>query len=161
MQIRPITPADAAGIEAGFEQLSPTSRRMRFFTPMPTLPPSLLRWMTTADQHDHIALLALDGDAGVGSAHAVRSHDDPTTADVSVEVIDAQHRKGVGTALLHQLRQAALHQGIDTFEGHVLVDNAPAMAWLRSVGAEFDLDEPGVLRFHVPLHRAADARVAA
>jgi ribosomal protein S18 acetylase RimI-like enzyme len=153
MEIRPITPADAPEIEAGFDQLSPTSRRMRFFTPMPRLPASLLRWMTNADQHDHIALMAVDDGAGIGTAHATRRRDDASAAEVAVDVLDARHRQGVGSALMRELRRAAVLEGIDAFEGHVLVDNTSALAWLRSAGAELDLDEPGVLRFHIPLDR--------
>jgi hypothetical protein len=54
---------------------------------------------------------------------------------------------------LHELRRAARSQGIERLTGHVLVDNGPAKALLRSAGAVLAFDEPGVLRFELPLVR--------
>jgi GNAT superfamily N-acetyltransferase len=155
--VRPIRPDDAAMVEAGFEKLDPESRRLRFFSPMPRLSPSLLRWMVNVDHRDHEALVAvLDGEPDhlVSVARYVRLKDRPTDAEVAVTVCQHRRRQGVATALLRLLRRAALANGIERFTGSVLPENRPAVAWLRSTGAVFDYSEPRERGFTVPLWRA-------
>ena len=164
VRIRPVRPDDAPLTAAGFERLDPASRRLRFFSPMPRLSPSLLRWMVNVDHRDHEALIALaaDGpDAGalIGVARYVRLRDDPSAAEVSVTVCQFRRRQGMGTALLRALRLAALANGIEWFTGEVMGENQPAQAWLASGGASFDYSEPRSPAFSVPLrrHRTPDA----
>ena len=158
VRIRPVRPDDAPLIAAGFEALDPASRRLRFFSPMPRLSPSLLRWMVEVDHRDHEALVAeaVDGPSAaalVGVARYVRLRDDPTAAEVAVTVCQLRRRQGLGTALMRALRQAALANGVERFTGEVMAENQPALAWLAAGDATFDYSEARTPAFSVPLRR--------
>jgi RimJ/RimL family protein N-acetyltransferase len=162
--IRPIRPSDAPMIAEGFERLDPESRRLRFFSPMPRLSASVLRWMVEVDHHDHEALVAvLAGEPGVavGVARYVRLKDRPADAEVAVTVGQCFRRQGLGTELLRHLRRAALANGVERFTGEVLPENRPALRWLAAGGAEFDYSEPRSTSFAVPLRRFTRPATAA
>jgi RimJ/RimL family protein N-acetyltransferase len=147
--VRPMELRDAASVREGFVQLSPGSLRRRFFSPSPRLSEELLDDLTAVGP-DRTVLLAFATDTGrlVGGARATRAG---TDAEVAVTVADGLQGRGLGTTLLRQLRRAARRQGIERLTGYVLVENEPAKRMLRSAGAHLELDEPGVLRFALPL----------
>jgi protein lysine acetyltransferase len=154
-EIRPMAPGDGAAVRAGFNALSDASKRSRFFTPMPTISRAILDDLVIADDPRRIVLLAFDGRNGrlAGGARAVRLSDDALTADVAVTVGDHYQRRGLGTRLLRELGHAAREQGIERFTGHVLMDNTAARALLKSAGAVYAFDEPGILAFEIPVAR--------
>jgi len=152
--VRPMRAADAAAVRAGFAALSPESLRLRFFSPVPRVAESTLAELTAVDPAHQLVLLAFDADGGgtlAGGVRAVRHDGDATLADVAVTVAEAQRGRGLGGALLRRVRRAALAEGIRSLGGHVLVENGPARAMLRRTGATTHFDEPGVLRFEIPL----------
>ncbi len=150
--VRAMGATDADAVVASFSTLSPASLRTRFFSPVPRLTSAIVADLTAVEPGRRIVLLALTpGGAVAGEARAVRERDDPRTADVAVTIADAWQRRGLGAALLHSLRRAALLEGIDRLGGHVLVENEPAKRLVRAAGARFEFDEPGVLRFTIPL----------
>ena len=161
--IRPMEPWDRATVRDGFGALSPASLRLRFFSPVPRLTAGLVADLTTVEPARRVVLLALDPRTGhlAGEARAIRSRDDPTVADLAVTVADDLQRRGLGTALVRSVRRAARAQGVERLAGHVLVDNAGARAMLRAAGAVLEFDEPGVLRFELPLVRRAPVAVGA
>lgn len=134
--IRPIRPDDKEGLLLAFERLSPDSRYRRFFSPTPSLTAAQLRYLTEVDHHTHEALLAIDPQTrdGLGIARFVRSPDDPTMAEVAVAVADDWHRRGLATALLHDLATRAREEGIKRFSASVLAENAPAVKLFRHIG---------------------------
>jgi GNAT superfamily N-acetyltransferase len=136
VEIRPLGPADKAGLAAGFERLSETSRYQRFLTPMVRLTATQLAYLTELDHHDHEALVAIDPPSshGVGVARYVRSGDDPEQAEAAVVVADEWQRRGVGTALLRHLAAHARRHGIKRFTGFVLTDNRAIRELLGGIG---------------------------
>jgi hypothetical protein len=62
-RIRPIDKGDRQLLQAGFQRLSPNSRRMRFFSVKKALTESDLDFLTNPDGRDHIALGAVRLDA--------------------------------------------------------------------------------------------------
>ena len=153
--IRPMEPWDAAAVRDGVAALSPSSLRLRFFSPVPRLTAGLVADLVRVDPSNRIVLLAIDPRDGrvAGEARAVRFRHDPTVADLAVSVTDELQQQGLGTALVRAVRRAARAQGIRALTGHVLVDNAGARAMLRRGGAVLEFDEPGVLRFRIELQR--------
>lgn len=151
--LRPMEPWDATAVRDGFAALSPSSLRLRFFSPVPRLPAALVADLVRVEPSSRIVLLAVDPGDGrvVGEARAVRFRDDPTVADLAVTVSDELQQHGLGTALVRAVRRAARAQGIHALTGHVLVDNPGAQAMLRRAGAVLEFDEPGVLRFRIDL----------
>lgn len=134
--IRPIRPDDKRGLLQAIERVDPDSRYRRFFSPTASLTAAQLRYLTEVDHHMHEALLAIDPQTrdGLGIARFVRSPDDPTTAEVAVAVADDWHRRGLATALLHDLAARAREEGVKRFSASVLADNAPAVKLFRHMG---------------------------
>lgn len=151
--VRPMTPADAGAVVDGFTRLSPTSRRLRFFSPVRLIDDRLAADLTAVDDQ-HLVLLAFD-EAGelVGGARATRHADDPAVADVAVTVGDHLHRRGLGGKLLRLLGTEAKAAGIDRLAGHVMAENAAGQGLLIRARAACWVSEPGVISFEIPLGR--------
>jgi GNAT superfamily N-acetyltransferase len=147
MVIRPMRASDGTAMRAGFLSLSPASLQQRFFSPIQQVPVELLDQLTVVDPATRLVLLAFDGPQLLGGARAMRL--DAATADLAVTVGDAHQGRGVGSALLAELRTAAAAWGVDRLIGHVRMDNEPAKRMLRRAGARLTFDEPGVLRFEL------------
>ena len=58
--IRPLDPRDAHHLADLFGRLSPTSRHLRYLTPMSTLPASHLRHLAAVDHQAHEAVGAFE-----------------------------------------------------------------------------------------------------
>jgi GNAT superfamily N-acetyltransferase len=135
ISIRAVRPDDKQALRAGFERLGPQSRYRRFFTLMNQLSVRDLAYLTEVDHHSHEALAAFDADGeGIGVARFIRSSDDPTSAEVSVAVVDDWQHRGVGTALLAKLVDRARAEGLSRFSALVLADNAPVINLVREFG---------------------------
>jgi GNAT superfamily N-acetyltransferase/nucleotide-binding universal stress UspA family protein len=158
IQIRPIGPGDRDALNAGFERMSPESKYLRFFGPVPHLTDAQLRYLTDVDHHDHEALVAIDPETGdgVGVARFVRTDDG--VAEPAIAVIDDWQGRGVGGALLDQLAERAREEGVTMFAAPVLAHNEAAIATLRRLG-ETRIERQG---HEVELHiRLDEPRAAA
>lgn len=136
MLIRPIGPDDKERLLDAFERSSPESRYRRFFSPTPRLAAAQLRYLTEVDHHSHEALQAVDPqtERGLGVARFVRSHDDPSVAEVAVAVVDDWQGRGLASTLLHDLAARARDEGIERFSASVLAENYPVMKLFRRMG---------------------------
>jgi len=153
--IRQIGPADTDLLADAFTRLSPRSRRLRFLGPKKALTAAELRYLTHIDHDHHEAIGALhrsDG-RGLGVARYIRSTDDPLDAECAVTVVDAWHRRGLGTELLARLADRARRAGIRRFTGLVASDNVAMVNLLLNLRAEVCLvpDEASTVRFAVSL----------
>lgn len=127
----------------GFERLSETSRRNRFFVALKELPDSVVQYFTEVDGVDHAALVALsvpenaqEAERGLGVARFVRLKDDPTAAELAVTVVDDVQRLGLGTLLVGTLAAAARERAVESFTANVLWSNTNVRRWLLGLGAE-------------------------
>jgi RimJ/RimL family protein N-acetyltransferase len=136
--IRPIEPADADELRAGFERLSAVSRFRRFRVRVGRLTMRQLAETTHVDHTSHEALVALVAATGegIGIAGYVRSADDPSQAELTCTVADAWQHRGVGTALIGRLAARARAVGIERFTTSILVGNEPARRLLARVADE-------------------------
>jgi RimJ/RimL family protein N-acetyltransferase len=101
-------PADAPAVRLLLRGLSDRSRWLRFFSACPDLAQAA-RWATEVDHDRRLGLVATverDGRV-VGHAGLERESDRPERAEVALEIADAMQGKGLGTALLCQLAEAA------------------------------------------------------
>src|SRR3954447_8070408 len=95
--VRPITPQDKPLLVDGLRRISPETAMRRFLSPKFRFTPAELRYLTEVDQHDHIALVAVDvADPSllIAVARCVRVAAD--TADVAVVVGDPWQGLGLG-----------------------------------------------------------------
>jgi GNAT superfamily N-acetyltransferase len=159
--IRPLVASDRDELAEGFRQLSPESRRLRFFRPPDELSEPVLDYLTRLDYDLHYALgaRAIDepGRPGVGVARWVRTEDDRRRAEPAVTVLDAYQRRGVGTALLSVLAARAVERGIEVFAAKVLWENEDWLHSLQELGARIEPAEPGVasIEFDLVVHEPA------
>jgi protein lysine acetyltransferase len=91
------------------------------------------------------------GQPGVGVARFARDHDDPSTAEAAVTVLDAYCNRGIGRILLTSLVEEARTHGITTFVASVKWENKVLLDSLRAYGAVVVPDEPGVAAVRVKL----------
>jgi RimJ/RimL family protein N-acetyltransferase len=178
VRVRPIEPSDRDALAAAFERLSDESRYRRFLGPVEHLGPSMLRYLTEVDNHDHEALAAFDrGGNLVGVGRWVRERDGPgDRAEAAVTVADDWQGRGLGTALTALIAERALDEGIDRFTATMLAENREMLDLLTSVGSvavtgregstvevevALEPERPGAGRGLYRLLRATASRVAA
>ena len=142
--LRPITPQDAAALQAFHVRQSPESTYLRFFAPMPRLSDADLARFTTVDHVNRVALVATVGDdiVAVGRFDRIQPH----TAEVAFNVSDAHQGRGLGSVLLEHLAAAAREHGVHRFVAEVLPQNRRMLGVFRDAGYEVRHDfEDGVV----------------
>jgi GNAT superfamily N-acetyltransferase len=152
--VREIEPADAAELQHAFGQLTARSRYQRFLTGTPSLSNADARTLTTVDQRNHVALVAMPADlpdAMVGVARFIRDRQAPLEADLAITVADEWQGMGVGTGLLHLLIGRARRAGIRRFTVDVLEDNVVVRALVTSAGGVIAPAGSGVMTGYISL----------
>ena len=155
LALRPITADDKARIVEGLRSISAETSYRRFFTPAFYPTDEQLHYLTDVDGEHHMALGAVnaesDDTSGVGVARYIRLPDAPTVAEAAVLVIDAYHRRGIGSILLMALSRYACEHGIETFRGYVLRENDAFLTYLRTIGATSSFLGEGMVQVDVPV----------
>jgi acetyltransferase len=158
--VRPLLPDDRAELAARYEQLSPASRRRRFFGTPDRLSEHVLDYLTDLDYRTHFAwaAFAIDepGTPGIAVARYICDHRVATVAEIAVTVLDRYQHRGLGTLLTQLLADVAASNGVRTFVGYVLWENADAVARLRAEGARIAPAEPGMARIEIDLPAPPD-----
>ena len=142
----PARPTDAPAVTLLLNRLSDRSRWLRFFSACPDLAKAA-RWATEVDNDRRCGLVAtVDGHGQVvGHAGLERESGRPERAEVALEVADAIQGKGLGTALLCQLAQAANQLGIQVLDAEVLPENRQMLRVFRDCGYPLKVHSlPGV-----------------
>lgn len=127
--VRPMSPADRAELQAGFQQLSEDTKYRRFMCSKPRL--------TSADAHllfdcEGLAVVLVwprtsCDDVVLGIAHAIPVPGQPGTAEFCVVVADEIQGRGAGHLLTDALVQQARLEGIEYLTGYMFASNkAPA-----------------------------------
>jgi ribosomal protein S18 acetylase RimI-like enzyme len=155
--LRYIQPADASELRRAFLALSPETRYRRFFGAVTDLDDVALRYLTSVDGQNHVAIVAttdsldLKTERGIGVARFVRSASVPHIAEAAVTVVDDMQRRGIGTHLTTALARAARERGIDDFRCEVLESNTVVVRALAEAGATVVEQGGGVVVLNVPL----------
>jgi GNAT superfamily N-acetyltransferase len=131
--LRPLEPGDRRALEELYLSLSPESRRLRFFTPAPTLDRSQMRFVLGADGDRHVAWGAFRKDRLVAVARYVCGAG-RRLAELAATVADHWQGRGLGGLLLEALAADADARGIERFSYSVLGDNRKALRLLTSFG---------------------------
>ena len=131
--IRPITKSDAAAERDFIQELSPTSRRMRFLGQVGVPSNEMIALLTDIDYVQDVAFAATVAGASEDRIVGVsRYGTDPAgiRCECAVVVGDAWQGKGLGTALMKHLIEVARSRGIhsmyslDSSENHAMSDLA-------------------------------------
>jgi GNAT superfamily N-acetyltransferase len=136
VRVRPLRATDRAIYERAVMDLSPRSRYLRFFAPIPRLSERLLDQMTQTDRHYHVAYVALtlDESSAVGVVRYVLSADNPTEGEVAIAVADDWQRCGLGGQLLRQTVEHAHVAGLESLTATTLLENRGAAGLLQASG---------------------------
>jgi acetyltransferase len=146
--VRPIREGDKALLEGGLGQLSAESRHKRFLTAKPRFTAAELRYLTEIDGIDHVAYVALRGDAPeelIAVARLVRDPERPESAEVAVTVGDCWQRRGVGTLLGSVLATAARDRGVRWLTATMAADNVAAHRLFEQISSHLHQERDGAV----------------
>ena len=143
--VRPIRPEDGPALQALFARLAPEDIRMRFFSPLKSLPPALAARLTQIDYDREMALIAspiLSPTPGHGQAPeaeisaVVRISCDPDNerAEYAILVRSDLKGRGIGYGLMNLIIAHARQRGVQEVFGDVLRENQPMLQLCRDLG---------------------------
>jgi RimJ/RimL family protein N-acetyltransferase len=138
VRIRPIRPEDKALLKWGLAHLSAGTIQRRFLSPKPRFTEAELRYLTEVDGHDHVALVAIDGDGGLAGVGRFVRLEDPIEAEIAVVVADPLQGQGLGTRIGYELVEEAVRHGIARFTATIQGDNRPAHRLLAKLTARLE-----------------------
>ena len=134
--LRPVRPQDAVAFNRFFARLKPDDVRLRFFSPLRSLPANLLARLTQIDYDRDMAFALFDtSDEIMGVAH-LSSDPDKLKAEYAVLVRSDLKGQGIGRVLMQKIIAYAKRQGIGEIFGDVLEENAMMLALCRELGFE-------------------------
>lgn len=149
LEVRPLTEIYREAVRDLHDRCSPESRRFRYFTSMPALPPRVFDRL--CDRSKGQSLVAGHDGQVVAMANLMFTPD-PGIAEMAFLVEDGWQGKGVGTALARRLVQIARDQGYAEVRASMLSDNARMRSLLVRLGATLAYTEdPGVVEARLPV----------
>jgi acetyltransferase len=149
MTLRPIRPEDAGELSRLIADLTPEDARLRFFTPIRSLEPSLLARFTQIDYDREMAFVMLKEGEPDRFLAVVRLAADPDNirAEFAIVVRSDLHRRGIGRMLMTRLIEYARSRGLTELFGDILAENAPMLALCSQLGFAVRATETaGVMR---------------
>lgn len=158
VMVRRMTRDDSPVLDAVFAGLSGRSRFLRYHAATPRLTRRMRTALLDLDGRRHVALVAEVGPGdprrAVGIARLIDLGDG--CAEVAVEVVDAWHRRGVGTRLLESVAHHADLLGYVEFHADVLPENLGMRLLLTKVFPDSEIHRiDGTLRIG---HRVRSSR---
>ena len=161
--VRPIEPADAPALRAGFQALSPEEVRLRFLHPLAELTEAESQRLANVDPRREFVLVAAEpyppGQALVlAVARASLRADSARDAEFALIVGRLVAGQGLGKLLLRRLLAWARRRRLQTLRGTVSLDNTVMLQLAQELGFSRQLvaGEQGTAR--IELHLAARPR---
>lgn len=136
LRIRALRRGEEGPIRELDAHLSPRTRYLRFFTPMPALPDSVVQALVRVDYRRQLALIAEHDDGAGGEIVGLGSFaaNDDRSVEVALVIRDEWQHQSVGTELARRLLHAAEARGFHRFTGWVLSENVAIRRLLRQMG---------------------------
>lgn len=150
MLLRPVKPEDAPAFLQLFDHLAPDDIRMRFFSPLRTLPKALLARLTQIDYDREMAFVLVDGDDVIGVAR-LSADPDNVRAEFALTVRSDRQRHGLGHFLMQKLITYARERGLSELFGDVLHENELMLALCRELGFQIGIPSTGIARVTLKL----------
>jgi len=151
--LRPVRPTDAAAFTRFFGRLAPDDVRLRFFSPLRSLPPNLLARLTQIDYDREMAFVLFDAsDELMGIAH-FSADPDKVKAEYAVMVRSDLKGQGIGTALMQRIIAYAKRFGVGELFGDVLEENTMMLSLCKDLGCTMVAvpGSPGIVRSSLTL----------
>ncbi len=155
VRIRPARAEDRTLVEDYLIELSPETRRLRFWSQAIDVG-ALAQRVVDVDYDDRLTLLVMRGEEMIGGAQYVRL--DGRRAEISLSVTDAWQGRGIGSILLGHLAQAAAANGVAIFVAEVLAENHRMINVFRASGFPVSIRAlPGSIEVEFPISLTSDA----
>jgi GNAT superfamily N-acetyltransferase len=142
--VRPLLEEDRPLVAEAYRRLSPEARYQRFWTRTgEMIGREMLDRLTSQDPLRHMTWTLLDPARefpGVGGASWWRDASDPEAAEISMMVLDDDHRRGIGTLLLAVMWLSAYRAGVERIVAYTLVENRRAANWMSDCGGAGEWD---------------------
>ncbi|MFG1946671.1 GNAT family N-acetyltransferase [Nonomuraea sp. NPDC048826] len=147
--IKTLTPVYREAVRDLHDRCSPESRRFRYFTALPTLPPRMFERLCDR-RRGHSIIAGNDGQV-VALANLVFTAD-PGIAEMAFLVEDRWQGRGLGAILARTLVRQARDLGYAEVRTSMLADNVRMRRLLLSLGATLCYtDDPGVVEGRLPV----------
>ncbi|MDX3107580.1 GNAT family N-acetyltransferase [Nonomuraea angiospora] len=147
--VRPLTSIYREAVRDLHDRCSPESRRFRYFTSMPALPPRTFDRL--CDRSRGFSLVGGHDGQVVAMANLMFTPD-PGIAEMAFLVEDRWQGRGLGTAMARMLVRSARDLGYAEVKATLLSDNARMRRLLISLGATLGYTEdPGVMEGRLPV----------
>jgi acetyltransferase len=146
--VRPVRPEDAKAFTAFFTRLAPEDVRLRFFSPLRSLPNNLLSRLTHIDYDRDMAFVMFnDKSELVGIAH-FSADPDKVKAEYAVLIRSDLKGNGMGTALMKRIIEYARQYGVGEIFGDVLEENTMMLSLCRDLNFTIApvVGSPGMVR---------------
>ncbi|MEV0414905.1 GNAT family N-acetyltransferase [Streptomyces sp. NPDC050448] len=131
--MRPVTPADHDQLQGLYEEMSPESLRMRFFSVSRRSGTLAADRACAPARPGYRALLAETQGRVIGIAEYDMEGENHE-AEISVAVCDGLHHRGVGTLLVEHLVSTARADGITAFTADALSENREVLQLFADLG---------------------------
>jgi len=149
VRLRPATSADALLVGALHARCSPATRRARFLSPTPRLGPGELEGLLGGQA---VLAVTTDGGSAVAVANLDADSDGPGVGRCAVLVDNAWQGRGLGTALVRRLADAASEEGLAELAGRARPDDLGVIRVLRRAGLRPTAEvTDGVIHLRAPL----------
>jgi RimJ/RimL family protein N-acetyltransferase len=157
VRLRPLVAEDSSRVDAAYGLLSEESRRNRFWAAPTVLSEDRKTALTSTDEWEHLAWIAIDPEddlfPGYAGASFWRDPAETDRAEISFTVADAWQRSGLATLLFAVLWHEGWQIGVRRFHGICRHSNVAMRSWWRGVGGsvrtgrhgcelDFDLEAP-------------------
>lgn len=134
VSVRPLAPDDGDAVQTLVRELSPATRRNRFFAGISELSPAQLECMTRFDPPHALVFGAEAGTPARLVGIAQYAVCEPGVAEFALVVTDAWQGIGLGHELLAGLLDRARSAGLERIEGFVLAGNRPMLHLAERLG---------------------------
>ena len=148
MLVRPIAPSDEAAYRAILESTTAEDRYCRFFHLVDHFDRDEVQRFVE-DRADTIGVIAFEGTAPLGAAHAVLT--DEESAELAIVVARGTRHVGVGTALVAALIARAKERGLRRLVACALRENHPFEHLARNAGFRVDEADGAAVHWVLPL----------
>lgn len=136
--IRPSAPGDSDRLRTFFDTLSSSARHNRFLSSVAKVSTNLIDLFATANQRDHVALLATRmterGEQIIAEARFVVAPENRAAAEFALTVADNWQGQGMGQQLLVLIEQLARDRGLRFLWADTIPTNKPMIRLAERIG---------------------------
>jgi acetyltransferase len=139
--VRPVRAGDDLLIQDLFVHMNRNDLRLRFFRPIKTITPDLMRHLTQFDRSRAMAFIAID-ESGEHALGVVRLHGDASreNAEYAIAVRSDLKGHGLGRIMMQLIIEYAKSIGLRRMQGEILQENDAMLTMCKEFGFEITIN---------------------